>query len=299
MKDMIRKVATCSVAGLLASSMALAHGWVAPQPPPPPVAQLQAGTGGGSGPTDRSTESAKGGPRGGVVGGTGVVATGPQSSPGGVVRGGTPARRRPAQEAWVAAEKLAWTPAFLPQTGREGYAKTTLDVAEALRRPATEGGLVRESKPTVVFLYDAGNKSHVEALRALDTDGRLRTASAFFNLFRIDAVVDAREAPAEPVIAVYTAAGEPVGETRGDKRLGRVYELMETAFAKQGGDLGAEAAKIDAAVKTRAHAEWRLRTVEAGVVCPDCGELRHDLLEEIATLRARVRAAVEQTSRRA
>lgn len=295
MKNMIGKAARRAAAGLLASSMALAHGWL---PPPPPVGQLQAGAGGGSGPTDRSTESAKGGARGGNVSGTGVVATGPQSSPGGVVRGGTTARRRPAQDPWLSTEKIAWTAAFLPQTGGEGYAKTTLDVAEALRRPAHEGGFVRESKPTVVFLYDAGNKAHVDALRALDADGRIRTASAFFNLFRIDAVVAAKDAPADPTIAVYSTAGELVGETRADKRFGRAYELMETAFAKQGGDLGAEAAKIDGAVKARAHAEWRLRALEAGVVCPDCGELRHDLLEEAEALRARIRAAVAQTTRR-
>lgn len=291
-----------AVAGLMVSSLALGHGWaVGPNGPTstgfPPTSPVGCNRGIAPSETARPERPARdGAPAGGAT--PGGAASG--GVVGGVVRGGVAVRRRPASaEDRVRPASIAWTPAFLPETGPDGYAKSALAVGEALRRPAHDGGLAREGKPTIVFLYDAGDKAHVAALRALNEDGRLRTASTFFNLFRIDAAVDAKAAPKGPTFAVYSAAGELVGETAADKRLGRAYELMEAAYARSGGELGVDAAKVDAAQKARADAEARLRAAESTVVCPHCGELREDALAEIAALKARLVAAVVATARRA
>jgi hypothetical protein len=346
MRSVLWAAGRTAAVGFLATSIGLAHGWVAFQggftPPPLPGAAAPGGSagsgsngmpaaapapvvpagggataGGGVGGGSGGAAGVGGGSSGlPVVGGgtpgpaTGGETAGPPSSGGarpstpklpgvgrgaGVAaapRGGNApvARKARAEDAWMSEARIDWTAAFLPQVGAEGYGKTATTVGEALRRPAHDGGLSREPKPTLVLLYDPANKDHVAALEALDADARIRAAATCFNRFRIDAAVDAKAAPASPTLAVYSAEGELVGEAAADKRLGRAYELMESAFAKTGGDLAAAAARADAAVKYRAYAEWRMKAIEVGVVCPDCGELRHDLLAEIETLRVRAKA---------
>ena len=47
---------------------------------------------------------------------------------------------------------------------------------------------------------------------------------------------------------------------------------------------------MDGFLKTRAYAEYFVPQCEVGIVCPDCGHERNDVVERIAELKARIEA---------
>ncbi|HYC77371.1 MAG TPA: hypothetical protein VEI02_07065, partial [Planctomycetota bacterium] len=188
-----------------------------------------------------------------------------------------------ADEPWLDVVRIDWTPVFLPSQGADGYALSPASVDDALKRAPKDGGWRRTSRPTLVCVYDAGDAAHLRALRAAADDARVRTASKFFECFRVDAAPRGADGPR---FLVYGADGALAGEVAGAFRPGRLYELLEKAYPKRGA-LGSACDALDPLLKGHARCLWAASMVERAVACPDCGELRVDHLERLAELKAR------------
>ena len=244
------------VGGGTAGSGGVGGGAPAPAPSTPPLAP----------PGLRRSDPGSAGPRGG---GTNLGRARPKTS-----------------EPWLNDIRVPWTPELLPAFKTDAYASVAGTIADALARPAAEGGWNRDGRAVLVAIYDASDERHVAALQALDADARVRTSAQFFQCFRADAApIGAGESGLR--FAVYDAAGALVGETSGAVKPARIFSLLEKAYAKsRGQDLGADCARLDPFLKHRAHCAYLLKAAAATVVCPDCGERRSDVetrVNEIAT----------------
>lgn len=264
----------------LASTAAMGHGFQLPQPTRNPDFGTRGRT---DGPQPVRND---GGDRTPGLPGPGGRPTGAVAS----ARGGnTPAgRSRPAVSApWIKDLRVNWTPEFVPSVKSEGYGFVAGTISDALRLPRTEGGFVLDGRAVLVASYDAMNEGHVRALRALDQDGRIRTASRFFQCFRADAATARSD---ELRLSVFDASGRLVGEAAYEAGHARVFALLSEAYARDGrGDLGADCDRLDPLLKHEAYCRYLIRTSAAAVVCPDCGERRADA--EAATAEAAVELA--------
>ena len=52
-------------------------------------------------------------------------------------------------------------------------------------------------------------------------------------------------------------------------------------------NLAEKAPQMDALLKSKAYIDYRAKQIEVGVVCPDCGHERDDIVEELGTLKVR------------
>ena len=298
-----------ALAALISAAPALAHGW------PLPVGGGNPNFGGpaGGGGTQEGVTGGGGNPDV-VVGGGGPLVGGPVGGGGGVApsaagggtarpsgatgsstaRGGSaaPTKGKSAAAPWLTKVRVPWVPAFLPAIAANGYASRTGTVEDALRLSAGDGGWSRDTRPVMVFQYDATNAEHRRLLTSLDSDSRVRTAAHLFNCFRVDVGAAADKAQTKDArLSVFTGDGKLVGEAVGSRKLSAVYDLLEQAWTKHGGsDLPNRAAKVDGFLKTKAYAEHFIPLCEAGIVCPDCGHERLDSIERVAELRARAEA---------
>jgi hypothetical protein len=291
------KVIAVALAALVCAAPALAHGWQ-----PPYVAAgggtpgFAGGAGGGGDQPQGDTPPVGGGdPTTGTPSQTGGRPT--ATTNGGsttLTRGGAagaPSKAKGGTTPWMARARIAWVPAFLPSIAQNGYAARTATVADGVRLPQSEGGWARDQRPVMVFSYDATNAEHRRLLATLDGDARVRNASYLFNCFRVDVGAADKKESADARLSVFTKDGTLVGEVTGQRKLNAVYDLLESAWKKDGGsDLTNRIAKVDSIVKAKAYAEHTIPQCEAGIVCPDCGHERLDVIERIAELRARAEA---------
>jgi hypothetical protein len=297
-----------ALAALISAAPALAHGWPVPvgggnanYGGPAGGGGTQDGVVGGGGTADGVVG---GGGTGGVVGGGGGVNPAP-SAGGAAARptgsgsgastargvGAAPTKGKSAAAPWLTKVRVPWVPAFLPAIAVNGYASRTGTVEDALRLSAGDGGWSRDTRPVMVFQYDATNADHRRLLASLDSDSRVRTAAHLFNCFRVDVGAADKAQAKDARLSVFTGDGKLVGEAVGSRKLSAVYELLEQAWTKTGGsDLPNRAAKVDGFLKTKAYAEHFIPLCEAGIVCPDCGHERLDVIERVAELRARAEA---------
>jgi hypothetical protein len=285
-------VIAVALAAVVCAAPVLAHGW------PPPVGggtpQFSGPAGGGgdnqgqgeaqpAGGGDPNTPQAPAQARP-TNGGAGSTAT---------ARGGsaTPSKPKGGSMPWMGRARIPWMPAFLPSIVQNGYAARTGTVADAIKLPQSEGGWARDARPVMVFAYDATNAEHKRLLATLDGDARVRNASYLFNCFRVDVGACEKKEAADARLSVFTNDGTLVGEVTGQRKLTAVYDLLESAWKRQGGsELANKIAKVDGFVKTKAYAEHYIPLCEAGIVCPDCGHERLDIIERVAELRARAEA---------
>jgi hypothetical protein len=187
---------------------------------------------------------------------------------------------------------IPWTVGFLPAVGTTGYATRLGTVADALRLPPSQGGWTRDNSPVMVLSYDAADADQKRVIEAFDADSKVRAAAQFFSCFRVDVGAKAKKGETKDAhLAVYTAEGVLVGELTGSRRISGVYDLLAKAWAKKGGtDFADRVVKMDSLLKAKAQSDHYIPLHEAGIVCPDCGEERHDLLERIAGMKARSEA---------
>jgi hypothetical protein len=304
----------CLMVFALVAGPVLAHGWAAPPPPPAgggnPTAQPAAGGGG-----DANSGTATGGGNansGTATGGGDPTASEPPASSGsGSASSGTQAPPRPtlatssvrssgsaapkqkkAATPWMDRIHIPWAVGFLPSVGNTGYATRVGTVADALRLPPSQGGWVRDQRPVLVLEYDAADVEQRKLIDALDADGKVRSAAQFFDCFRVDLGAKAKKGETKDArLSVYTHDGTLVGEVVGQRKLAGAYDLLATAWAKRGGSNFADrVAKMDTLLKTKAYAEHYVPLCEVGIVCPDCGEERHDVIERAAEYKARAEA---------
>jgi hypothetical protein len=289
-----------ALAALVCAAPALAHSWQPPAGAGTPLFTGPAGGGNGNQQDQFGAGGGGGNPQDqfGVGGGGNPAPTAgspmPRSSPQGgtaAPRGGAaPSKPKGGSSPWLSRVRVPWVPAFLPSIAQDGYAARTGTVADAIRLPQSQGGWTRDGRPVMVFAYDATNAEHRRLLATLDADARVKTAAHLFNCFRVD-VGAAEKKDADARLSVFTADGTLVGEIAGQRKLTAVWDLLESAWEKQGGsDLANRIAKVDGFLKTKAHAEHFIPQCEAGIVCPDCGHERLDMVERVAELRARAEA---------
>jgi hypothetical protein len=176
--------------------------------------------GGGSGPNSGGNGGVSGGGNGRPSGRPSVPAPagsgrGPAGTPAGGGRsfGGSVAARPPA-EPWLDEMRIEWNSEFLPYDKTDQYAAVAVSAQDALRRPVEAGGWRRADRPTLVVFVDAADPTHAKALRALDSDHRLRVATKLFNCFRVDA--GSKSFGGELGFAAFRADGTP---RRGDQGL--------------------------------------------------------------------------------
>jgi hypothetical protein len=262
------KLCVMGLAALSCAAPSLAHGWVPPPEPPRPtnLAPTVAGS------AVRQSEGVQQPVRVGAV---------------------TAAKPKGGSTPWIARIRVPWTVAFLPAIPvGDGYGARPGTIHDAIRLPAARGGWVRDGKPVIVFQYDATSADHRRLLASLDADPRVRVASHFFNCFRVDVGAFAEKGAARDAkLSVFLADGTLVGELVGQRKLSAVYELVETAWKKQhNAELANRVAKLDGILNNKAAAEHFIPLCEAGIVCPDCGHERRDMVERVAELKARSEA---------
>jgi hypothetical protein len=289
------KLCAAAAAALICAAPALAHGW------PPPVGGgtptfIPTGGGGSTG------GSAAQQPTGGdpaqppVVtpppAGQGTTARANNGATGSRVGSAAPSKPKGGGQPWLSRVRMPWVPVYLPAIEASGYAATAGTVADGIRLSPAQGGWARDGRPVIVFAYDATNAEHRRLLASFDTDSRLKTAAHFFNCFRVDVgAFGEKGAAKDPRLSVFTADGTLAGEIVGQRKMNGVYELVESAWKKQtSADLTNRVAKMDGLLKTKAYSEHYIPLCEAGIVCPDCGHERLDIIERIAELKARSEA---------
>ena len=159
--------------------------------------------------------------------------------------------------------------------------------------PPSEGGWSRDQRPVMVFSYDATNAEHRRLLATLDTDGRVRTASHFFNCFRVDVGAAAEKSQANDArLSVFTRGRDARRrDHRPAQALGGLRPHRVRVAAPGRLRPHEQVAKMDGFLKTKAYAEHFIPLCEAGIVCPDCGHERLDFD------RARRRAAARASTR--
>lgn len=256
---------TFALAVLALAGPVLAHGWSPPAPPPPVSAVAPTSA------RDAASNGTQSGTRGAAV-----QAVKPKTT----------------AAPWLENMRVAWQPKYLPAISTGGYGARAGTIADGLRLSPAEGGWARDGRPVIVFAYDATNLEHQRILTVLDTDARVRTASQFFNCFRIDvSAFTEKSATKDARLSVFTSDGTLVGELTAQRKLTGVYDVIESAWRKQSGnELANRAAKMETLLKTKAAAEHFIPLCQAGIVCPDCGHERLDVLERIAELKARIEA---------
>jgi hypothetical protein len=286
-----------ALAALICAAPALAHGW-----PPPVGAGTQAfGGPAGSGVADAGHTAGTGDPNVGTPVVQAPPTTGAPDRPRQAVAlpkgtlggsGTAPSKAKSMGQPWLERVRVPWTPAFLPAIAVDRYSARAGTIADAIRLSAGEGGWARDGRPVVVFAYDSTNADHRRLLSTLDADGRVKCAAHFFSCFKVDVGAFGDKAQVKDAkLSVFTSDGTLVGEVSGQRKLSAVYDLIETAWKRQNGDdLANRVAKMDALLKSKAHAEHFIPLCEAGIVCPDCGHERLDVLERIAELKARSEA---------
>jgi hypothetical protein len=312
-------VLSCLTVFALASAPLLAHGWAPPGPPPPPPGYNPAGGGTGQGAAQPPAGGgAEAGPYTGPTGGGDATAPGLATSggsnaggneagssapsarpvpgtllPSTSARGSATVGSKPKNVApWMDRIHVPWTVGFLPAVGATGYGTRLGTVSDALKLPVPQGGWDRDSRAVIVLTYDAADADHRRVLESLDSDGRVRAAAQFFSCFRVDVGAKAKKSEATDAhLSVYTSDGSLIGSLSGRRRITGVYDLLASAWAKKGGtDFGERVSKMEAVLKHKAYAEHYLPVFEGNIVCPDCGEERHDVVERIADLKFRAEA---------
>ncbi len=292
------------VAAVIAAPV-LAHGWSPPPPPPPPPPAM-----GGGNPTQTPVGGAPtpefNGPTGGAVTGTttgggnatggttgapttftpGATAAAPHGAAGRTTGGmATPGKSKGMLSMWDEKVTIPWKSVFLPVVQREGYGSSVGTIADGVKLPQAQGGWARDDRPSIVIVFDSGNADHKRLLSALESDSRFKTAANFFNCFKVDATGtkagDAR-------LYVFGRDGAEMAQIAGQRKFNGAYDTLEIAYGKEMKvNLAEKAPQMDALLKSKAYVDHRAKQIEGGVVCPDCGHEREDIVEELGKLKVR------------
>lgn len=278
------------------SGAALGHGW-----PVPPYVVEGLGTqgfagvvGGADGTSDRVATSTPGStgeqteagrsdapsPRVSVTN----RAPTPSSATASFGRSTATARPKTQKEPWRAHMNIAWTAAF-PVPMDNGYAGHQ-GIDAGLRLATDAGGWTRdEDRPSLLLILDSANPDHVRALKQLELDPRFQVAAQLFNCFRADAATFGE--PTDLIrLRAYDRSGLLVNEARGDRKIRGAFDLLEKAWTTAGGtSLAQLLPKAESLAEAKAQADHKISVCEHAVVCPDCGDERHDVREILAVLR--------------
>ncbi|MAG32923.1 MAG: hypothetical protein CL908_18760 [Deltaproteobacteria bacterium] len=126
-----------------------------------------------------------------------------------------------------------WKPEFPPPLDDvKGYDGRLATIGEALKRPEEKGGWSRDTKPSIVVVYDPSKKNHIKAIGALESDNRFKAATRLFNCFKVDARAVSKKPRESVELRAYLPDGTLVGSVAGTRRLPRAWNLVADAFEK-------------------------------------------------------------------
>lgn len=184
---------------------------------------------------------------------------------------------------WRRELAIPWKAAFPVPTGNGYDGHRGLDAG--LTTSPEEGGWVRDERPSLVVIYDASNEDHQRAVRQLELDHRFLVAANLFNCFRAEASTFG-EPTTDVQVRTYTSKGVLAGKASGQRKLRGAFDALEAAWlADCGASLAKTLPKATALVEAVAKTAHDINVCEHAVVCPDCGEERHDIRETLAVLR--------------
>ena len=276
---------------LMAVDVAEAHGWAVPPPTgggTPPLLVV-----GGGNPTSLPTTGLEGGgnpppgsPFGENPGGRTFnerqrAGFGSGTTPGSASRANNqPSRPKRSRSPWADSIRAPWQPAFAPLSeNRDGYDAELLPVEQGITKTQAEGGWKRVNELAMLLVWDPGSKTHRDAVAAMESDARFLGASHLFDCFRVDAR-SLKNPGKQPRLMVFNKSRELVGSLEG-KKLRKGFKLLDEAA---GGDLAQRALKIYENLNGMAYCSDYIKKLTKGVVCPDCGHERHDVIERIQKL---------------
>ncbi len=271
----VRSLSVCA-ALLLLSVPVLAHGWVPPEPPvqaPPPTRSV---------------------PR--QVAPTGPLRQG-EATPGAVGRT-TPAPLPKATiSPWLTRIHVPWQAVFLPVDTGGNYAVRPVSVSEALQRTPEEGGWTKNLRPSVVLTYDPSRPDHLKIVRSMDQDTRIRAVSHLFNCLRLDVRSSGKSGPMERV-TVYLTDGTQVGEVKTDRKLTKVYRLLEKGWQKTSGSgFKKILPRLQRTLGEIARTEWEIARLQPDLVSSRSGRVR-DHVARMMTEMHRLQATWRKALRR-
>lgn len=282
----------------LAAGPALGHGWLTPPYDGPSgggTATYQGPGGGGDfapGPQAGTGGESSGGttaaPLGGksAAGGTGAVNR--TGITGGTAYGSSAGARKPKSmsQPWLKLVRVPWSAAFAPT--QAGYDSDAAALFHALTLSPEEGGLPRDADlGSIVLVYDPSDAAHAKALESLEANHTFKIGSHFFNCLKVDSR-GLSNAPSDIVLSVHRKDGTAVGELKGGRDVRRAHKLLEVAYeADRGVALGKVLPKMDQLLSMSAAHTHYITTLEGGIVCPDCGHERHDVMERLKEFRIR------------
>lgn len=214
---------------------------------------------------------------------------GPAAAHGGSDRAGghtpTAGKSKGMMSMWDEKVGIPWKTVFLPTLQRDSYASTVGTVADGIRLPQANGGWTHEDRPSLVLVFDSGNADHKRLLAGLESDSRFKTAANFFNCFKVDA---AGTKSGDARLYVFGRDGSELAQVAGQRKFNGAQDTLEIAYKKDMNvNLAEKAPAMDSLLKTKAFIEYRTHQIEGGVVCPDCGHEREDIVEELGTLKVR------------
>ncbi len=298
MKRSLRTSGMLWIAGItLLVGQVHAHGFVGPPGGSTPFVPVGGGNVGQTGPVGGVTPPAPG-QGGGTLPGRQLTGGGdPRAATGGTFAGGAAARGgggrgtggttgaakpKSFDAKWKERLHGAWKAAFLPVIHRDGYASKVATIDEAMTLAPAEGGWARDRRPAVVITYDSMNPEHVRALAMLESDDRVRSATHFFDCFKVDVGGATQEKSLDVKLSTYRADGTFIETVAGQRKLSAAFDLMERAWkAESKTELTDRLPKMTSLLNDRAQVQDFIAGWDAAIVCPDCGHERADAIENV------------------
>ncbi|MAG58298.1 MAG: hypothetical protein CMJ83_18585 [Planctomycetes bacterium] len=269
----------------------------APAPAPAPLPRPGAGPGGGQTPPGAPQPGTTPAGKGHGTGGAGA----PGGGRGHGARGGTSryagrkAKFSAANRYLLGAVKLPWEPSFLPRDDRNGYDGREHSFDEAVRGFGGDKSWSLQSKPTLVFVYNAGNKNDMTIVGKLDETPGFVAASYFFNLIRVDVrtITNAdlkKKYKKGASILVYKANGERVTTLRGNLNPNGVVRSLKPVIEADYGRPGSGAiAQMESVLARKAMLKKQLKMQEAKLIDPATGQINKTVSDRVTRIRRELR----------
>lgn len=265
-----------------------AHGWIVPPPPPPaglgeaPDATV---SGLGDATAAESTAEPTAEPAPEPARSTATTPTPRITVSNLAPRGATPVGRatprtrgKSKMPNWNSKLSVPWQAAFPTHVQRNGYDGELLSVDASLTTAVEDGGWARNAdRPSVVIIYDVSRSDHQRAVEQLSADTRFLSGANLFNCYRVDArTLDAKDTDVR--LRTYDRDGKFVSEARGTRKVRGAFDVLEKAWnTSDATPLTKVLPRANALLVECAKVTDAIHTYEGGVVCPDCGEERHDI----------------------
>ena len=156
-----------------------------------------------------------------------------------------------------------------------------------VEQAVADKGWKMKKLPTIVFLYDPADKSHLKSLAKVSSDKTFISASHYFNLFRVDVrtIEDKkmRRKLKEPTFVIFKANGKKVASVKKAMSIKPLQKSLSRVFeADFGKPLTNATAAMGAVLARKAWVEDEIRRHETVLFDPVTGKLQQNIKKAIA-----------------